>query len=126
MGTLVTLHLPAGSPVAALPWVITFGSLGDQEEWEPVVCGPYERAHALALAREVVADDELLAVVEPLLVLDGVDAVRAEIGRLRAEAEGPDHDGDDLDVAVSPAPVGPPDPAQIRAGWRRIAEHLTA
>ena len=44
-----------------LPWIITFGPLDDADEWEPVVCGPYEHAHALALAEEVVADEELMA-----------------------------------------------------------------
>jgi len=47
VGALVTLDLPDDSPVLALPWIITFGPLEDGDEWEPVVCGPYERAHAL-------------------------------------------------------------------------------
>src|SRR4051812_28816423 len=39
VGTLVTLDLPNDSPIADLPWVITIGALGDEEDWEPVVCG---------------------------------------------------------------------------------------
>ena len=65
--------------MADLPWVITIGSLGDDEDWEPVVCGPYERPHALALAQAVVADEDLMAVVEPLLPLADAEAIRDEI-----------------------------------------------
>ncbi|GGN56243.1 hypothetical protein GCM10010112_07900 [Actinoplanes lobatus] len=119
MGTLVTLHLPPGSPIADRPWVITFGSLGDLEDWEPVVCGPYEHAHALALARAVVADDDLMAVVEPLLPLDGVDAIRREIELART--------GEEEDFPPQLAreqPGAPPEPAEVLAGWRRIAARL--
>ena len=127
MGTLVTLHLPPGSPLIEQPWVITIGSLGDREDWDPVVCGPYEHAHAVALARAVVADDDLMAVVEPMLPLDGVAAIRTEIEAIRAAA------GDDTDPAedllAEPAGSGPPpeepDPALVRDGWRRIADRLT-
>ena len=42
VGTLMTLSLPPDSPVADLPWVITIGALSQDEDWEPVVCGPYE------------------------------------------------------------------------------------
>ena len=116
----MTLHLPPGSPIAEQPWVITIGSLGDVEDWEPVVCGPYERDHALALARAVVMDDDLMAVVEPLLPLDGVDAIRAEIEAARSLTE-------DEDFAPQQArehPGEPPEPAEVRAGWRRITERL--
>src|SRR6185369_13054655 len=100
VGTLVTLDLPTGSPVADLPWVITIGSLGDEEDWEPIVCGPYERAHALALAQAVVADEDLLAVVEPLLPRPDAEAIRDEIELARAaadEAEGNDGGASDYD-----------------------------
>ncbi|GAA4931389.1 hypothetical protein [Actinoplanes utahensis] len=120
MGTLVTLHLPPGSPIAEQPWVITIASLGDMEDWEPLVCGPYERAHALALARAVVADDDLMAVVEPLAPLDGVDAIRREIAAARTREEEdfpPQPAGDYPDV--------PPEPSEVRAGWRRITARLT-
>ena len=59
VGALVTLDLPDDSPVLAMPWIITFGPLDDGDDWEPVVCGPYERAHALSLAETVVADEDL-------------------------------------------------------------------
>ncbi|MFC7527974.1 hypothetical protein [Actinoplanes sp. GCM10030250] len=125
MGTLVTLHLPPGSPLAGLPWVVTIGSLGDQEGWDPLVCGPYEREHALALARAVVIDDDLMAVVEPMLALDGVAAIRKEIEQVRATAL---DDGDDTvaePITSSGAAVGdPPEPAEVRAAWRRMATRL--
>ena len=124
MGTLVTLHLPPGSPIVEQPWVITIGSLGDLEEWEPIVCGPYERGHALALARAVVADDDLMAVVEPMLLLDGVDAIRQEIELARAAAEAPDA-GDFEPQLAREHPGAPPEPAEVLAGWRRIAGKLT-
>src|SRR5256884_3679285 len=86
VGALVTLELPADSPALTLPWIITFGPLSDDEEWEPVVCGPYERGHALALAEEVVADEELMAVVEPVLPYVSVDDIREAVATARAEA----------------------------------------
>ena len=67
-----------------MPWIITFGPISDDEDWEPVVCGPYERPHALALAEEVVADDELMAVVEPLLPFVSAEEIRAEIAAAEA------------------------------------------
>jgi hypothetical protein len=133
------LDLPAGSPVADLPWVITIGSLDDEEDWEPVVCGPYERAHALSLAQAVVADEELMAVVEPLLPLVDAEAIRDEIELARAaadpdaeSADALDADADaDADAAaqewetrhVTPGPV--PSEAEVRAGFARIATRLT-
>jgi hypothetical protein len=87
VGALVTLQLPPESPVRDLPWIITFGPLSDAEDWEPVVCGPYERPHALALAEEVVADEELMAVVEPLLSYVAAGEIRDEIGVARAVAQ---------------------------------------
>ena len=139
MGTLVTLSLPPDSAVAELPWVITIGALGDEEDWEPVVCGPYERDHALALAQAVVADEDLMAVVEPLLPLLDADAIRAEIELARAAAEagppaydvdepadaadGADEEEDEDRVArVVPGPA--PGAAEVRAGFARIAARL--
>jgi hypothetical protein len=128
VGTLVTLDLPTGSPVADLPWVITIGSLGDEEDWEPVVCGPYERAHALALAQAVVADEQLMAVVEPLLPRPDVDAIRDEIELARAaiEAPGDDEDFEDEYETRRVRPGRPPTEAEVREGWSRIAARLTA
>ena len=82
----MTLELPAESPVRDLPWIITYGPLNDDEDWEPVVCGPYERVHALALAEEVIADEQLMAVVEPLMAFTGPDQMRAEIALAKATA----------------------------------------
>ena len=130
VGSLVTLDLPPDSPVADLPWVITIGSLGDEEDWEPVVCGPYERAHALALAQAVVADEDLLAVVEPLLPRPDADAIRDEIELARAAAEAPaEPDDPELDdEAYETRRVRPgraPTEAEVREGWARIATRLT-
>ena len=128
MGTLVTLDLPANSPVADLPWVITIGSLGDEEDWEPVVCGPYERAHALALAQAVVADEDLMAVVEPLLPRPDAEAIRDEIELARAAADEPAGAGgganDDDYETRRVRPGRAPTEAEVRAGWARIAAKL--
>ncbi|WP_097317850.1 hypothetical protein [Paractinoplanes atraurantiacus] len=127
MGTLVTLDLPAGSPVADLPWVITIGALGDEEDWEPVVCGPYERAHALALAQAVVADEDLMAVVEPLLPRPDAEAIRSEIALARAVASSPADDEPDQEAYETRRvrPGRPPTEAEVREGWSRIAARLT-
>jgi hypothetical protein len=127
VGTLVTLDLPANSPVADLPWVITIGSLGDEEDWEPIVCGPYERAHALSLAQAVVADEDLMAVVEPLLPRVDAEAIRDEIELARAAVESPEGDDDTDNEKYEPRRVRPeraPTQAEVRAGWARIAARL--
>ncbi len=127
MGTLVTLDLPTGSPVADLPWVITIGALGD-DDWEPVVCGPYERAHALALAQAVVADEDLMAVVEPLLPRADAEAIRDEVELARSAAEAPDgepgEEGEDDYETRRVRPGRAPTEAEVRAGWARIAARL--
>jgi hypothetical protein len=105
---LMTLELDEDSPIRALPWIITFGPLSDDEDWEPVVCGPYERPHALALAEEIVADQELMAVVEPMMGFASVDEIRAEIADAQASAaESPLGDIDD-DALFSGVNGGPP------------------
>lgn len=129
VGSLVTLDLPPDSPVADLPWVITIGSLGDEEDWEPVVCGPYERAHALALAQAVVADEDLLAVVEPLLPRPDAEAIRDEVELARAAAEapaGPEEPAlDDEEYETRRVRPGrAPTEAEVREGWARIAARL--
>lgn len=147
VGALVTLDLPDDSPVLALPWIITFGPLDDGDDWEPVVCGPYERAHALSLAETVVADEELMAVVEPVLPHSSVDQIRSEIEQAKAAAEAEDEDDefefdDDDDVEVSlesdydeddedldlpeVEPTPPPSPEEVRAGFARIAARLAS
>jgi hypothetical protein len=100
VGALVTLQLPPDSPIRELPWIITFGPLTDDEDWEPVVCGPYERPHALALAEDVVADEQLMAVVEPLLGYAAPDEIRDEIGVARAAAQSGDAVGGAVDEAA--------------------------
>ncbi|GAB1643141.1 hypothetical protein [Krasilnikovia sp. MM14-A1259] len=120
MGTLVTLDLPKDSPVADLPWVITIGALGDEEDWEPVVCGPYERPHALALARAVVADEDLLAVVEPLLPLVDANAIRDEIALARAASDNGPAEEEDSAFDLGDEPTA----AQVRAAFARIAANL--
>jgi hypothetical protein len=127
VGTLVTLHLPPDSPVANLPWVITIGALDDEQEWEPLVCGPYERPHALALAQAVVADEDLMAVVEPLLPLADAAAIRDEI-ELARSGQDLDTTATEVDGGDSPrrtTPGRPPSEAEVRAGFARIAAKLT-
>jgi hypothetical protein len=130
----------------AMPWIVTFGPMSETEEdWEPVVCGPYERAHAMSLAETVVADEELLAVVEPLNPYATVDEIRAEIDKAIAAAEAAedeDEDEDDGDVDIDldaedhehfdgdglpeVEPTTPPSAAEIRAGFARIASRLAS
>jgi hypothetical protein len=138
VGALVTLELPEDSPLRSLPWVITFGPLGEEEDWDPVVCGPYERQHALRLAEAVVADEDLVAVVEPMLPCVTVDEIRDEIAAARsaadeeaAEEEGGRSEGGRYghDAAAegraAAEVVAPPAPGEIRAGFGRIAARLT-
>lgn len=136
----MTLEVTPDSPVWSLPWIITFGPL-DDEQWEPVVCGPYERPHALALAEEIVADQELMAVVEPVLPYVSVAEIQAEIESARAAdeeldtdlesdlAEEDGYEADEPEIAehddrMPSAPSGPPTPDEIRAGFIRIAQRL--
>jgi hypothetical protein len=143
VGALVTLDLPDDSPMLGLPWIITFGPLGDADEWEPVVCGPYERPHALALAEAVVAEEQLMAVVEPLLPALTPEEIRGEIAaaQIAAEDEAARTDqadlyGDfedvideELELAAErepePQPLPTPSRDEVRAGFARIAELLT-
>jgi hypothetical protein len=135
VGALVTLDLPAGAPALSMPWIITFGPLSDDEDWEPVVVGPYERPHALALAEEIVADEDLMAVVEPLLPHTSVDEIRAEIAAaMQMSTEEEDIEAGavlEYDAEVDEDEEGtqerrePPTPEEIRAGFARIAAKLT-
>ncbi|WP_327006355.1 hypothetical protein OHA72_03150 [Dactylosporangium sp. NBC_01737] len=143
MGALVTLDLPADAPALTLPWIITFGPLNEDEEWEPVVCGPYERAHALALAEAVVADEDLMAVVEPLqphvtaeqilgdiaasrLAAENEDLETAALDEEFADYEDHDHHGHDHDHDHDDHTHEAPSIEEIRAGFARIAAKLTA
>jgi hypothetical protein len=94
----MTLELPDNSPMLSMPWIITFGPMADDDEWEPVVCGPYEREHALGLAEEIVADEELTAVVEPLLPLVEIERIREEIAVARALADEEADEDQDTDL----------------------------
>ncbi|MGK5518585.1 hypothetical protein ACSNN9_04440 [Micromonospora sp. URMC 107] len=143
MGALVTLDLPDDSPMLGLPWIITFGPLGDADEWEPVVCGPYERPHALALAEAIVAEEQLMAVVEPLLPALSAEEIRGEIAAAQVAAEdeaaqldqadlyGDFEDTIDEELEAAAAqedraePLAPPTEAELRAGFGRIAAKLT-
>ncbi|WP_432834975.1 hypothetical protein [Dactylosporangium sp. CA-092794] len=137
MGALVTLDLPADAPALTLPWIITFGPMNDEEEWEPVVCGPYERAHALALAEAVVADEELMAVVEPLQPHVTVEQIQGDIAASRMAAENEDLETAALDAELAGYDAEPhdhdhdddhehepPSVDEIRAGFARIAAKL--
>lgn len=145
VGALVTLDLPADAPALTLPWIITFGPMNEEEEWEPVVCGPYERAHALALAEAVVADEELMAVVEPLQPHVTVEQIQGDIAASRMAAQTEDvaaaaldaelagyddhHDHDldhDHDHEDDELAHEPPSVEEIRAGFARIAGRLTS
>ena len=138
MGAVVTVELPEDAPEHSQPWIITFGPIEDEENWEPVVCGPYERAHALSLAETVVADEDLLAVVEPLNPFATVDQIRAEIELNRAQGAADEEDEDeDIDIDLEHAhqdieeieeiePTPPPSPEEIRAGFARIASRLAS
>ena len=131
----MTLDLPDDSPMLGMPWIITFAPEEEAEEfWDPVVCGPYERAHALALAEAVVADEDLTAVVEPLQPAVTVDQIRGEIAASRLNADEAeddeteddhdhDHDHDhEHDEVVTPS--APPSPEEIKAAFARIAQQL--
>lgn len=138
MGELVTLDLAPDAPQHNLPWIITFGPLDEDEDWDPVVCGPYERPHAMALAQHVVADADLLAVVEPLLPAVSAEDIRGEIETSRRNAlDAMDLENDDeLDSDVDDHDhehgeheeygLDEPTPDEIRAGFARISAKLTS
>ncbi|WP_203912808.1 hypothetical protein [Rhizocola hellebori] len=136
MGTVVTLDLPDDAPQHDLPWIITIGSLDEGEDWEAVF-GPYEYAHANALAEHAVADDNLLAVVEPLLPATTLGEIRDDIARARQEAleSVAEEDDDVLDSDFDfdddyeddhdHEPASEPTPEEIRAGFARLSARLT-
>ncbi|GGK30772.1 hypothetical protein GCM10010124_24430 [Pilimelia terevasa] len=143
MGALVTVQVAAGSAEDGLPWLITFGPLGDEGAWEPVVCGPYERRHALGLAGAVAADDDVLAVVEPMWPKVSVAEIRAEVAASQEWAAADGYAGDPLDGDFAPTAAGEsadapaeapdggatgdipaPDPGEVRAAFARIFGRL--
>lgn len=138
----MTLDLPADAPALTLPWIITIGPLRDEDVWEAVVCGPYERAHALALASAVVADEDLMAVVEPVQPHLTADRIRDDVAAARLAAQREDVETAALDAELAaydddphdafdgdegePMPTEPPSIEEVRAGFARIAARLTA
>ena len=144
MGALVTLDLAADAPQHDLPWIITFGPLDEDEDWEPVVCGPYERPHAMAIAQHLIADADLMAVVEPLLPATSLPEIRAEIEKAQRnalEAISDDEADDSLDTDLEfefdedleddddhdgHVVADEPTPEEIRAGFARISSRLTS
>jgi len=139
MGALVTLDLAADAPQHNLPWIITFGPLDEDEDWEPVVCGPYERPHAMAIAQHLIADADLMAVVEPLLPATSLPEIRFEISKAQRNAleaiseEADDSLDSDLEIEFDDEDedeehlvADEPTPEDIRAGFARISARLTA
>lgn len=141
------MELPPDSPALDLPWIITFGPLTEAEEWEPVVCGPYERPHALALAEEIVADDQLMAVVEPLMAYVAPAEIRNDIALSRDVSNGGSEPGiaplgslasmdgagpevaDPVEVerptaSDPPSALPLPTPTEVRAGMARVVRPL--
>jgi hypothetical protein len=137
VGELMTLELPADSPLLDLPWIVTIGPLSDPQEWQAIVLGPYERAHALALAEEIVADEDMGAVVEPITPHTSVEAIREEIALARVaarEAVGEEEDDDSDSDYLAGAQEdeedeehhAPPTEEEVRAGVARVAARLLA
>jgi len=141
VGALVTVELAEDAPERDLPWIITFGPLDDEGAWDPVVCGPYERLHALALAQEVVADDELMAVVEPMQPKVSVADIRAEIKAAQElglsepsefyddpfddlEADEDDDEDDEPHGLEHGHAAAPPSEDEVRGGFARIFQRL--
>jgi hypothetical protein len=123
MGALVTISLAADSHLFELPWILTVGPLGDDEDWEPVVCGPYEREHALALGRAVAIEEDLMAVVEPIRPRLSAADIRRDIAAARAEAADPVARAEQWhgDTQIS----GDLTVEQVRNGFERIAKLLS-
>ncbi len=134
----MTLELEPDSPQHDLPWIITFGPLNDDEDWEPVVCGPYERPHAMALAQHLVADEDVMAVVEPLLPATELRQIRSAIELSQQNAledidEEEEDDSLDTDLAHEDHTheeegmhvADEPTPDEIRAGFARLSARLT-
>lgn len=136
VGELFTMELPPDAPQLDLPWIITIAPADEAEEWDPIVLGPYERGHALALAEEVVTDEPLVAVVEPVAPHVSVAAIREEIEAARSHAaehagdeEDDDTDSDvddDDDVDDDHEHFEVPDVDEVRAGIARVAARLLA
>ena len=136
VGELIMLELPPDAPQLDLPWIITIAPAAENEEWHPIVLGPYERVHAVAIAGEVVTGEELIAVVEPVTPHVSVEAIREEIAVARAAAmehvgeeedddtdSDADYDEDDEDMDEH---LAAPSTEEVRAGIARVAARLLA
>jgi hypothetical protein len=137
VGELMTLDLPADSPLLDLPWILTIAPASEDEQWDPIVFGPYERGHALALGEEAVTDQPLIAVVEPIFPHVSGEAIAEEIAVARAaavehlgEEEDDDADSDvgydDEDEEHDHEHAEVPSAEEVRAGIARVAARLLA
>ncbi|SHH03502.1 hypothetical protein [Streptoalloteichus hindustanus] len=127
MGGVIIYEPEPGSPLQDLPWIVTFRSWDDS--WDPFVCGPYERAHAIGLAEAVAVDSEdVLADVEPLLPAMTPEDVLADIAELRAAADAetvsPNGESDEEPEDLVPAETPLPAPEEVRAGMGRVLRRL--
>ncbi|GGM45513.1 hypothetical protein GCM10012275_15710 [Longimycelium tulufanense] len=130
MGGVIIYEPEPGSPLQDVPWVVTFRSWDDS--WDPFICGPYERAHAIALAEAVAVDSEdVLADVEPLLPALAPDDVLADIAELRAAAEaettGPNGELTEPEPEdLVPTETIVPTAEEVRAGMARVVHRLVS
>lgn len=148
MAIVVSVVPEEDSPFITLPWVVTFKPADDEDDWDPVTCGPYQREHAEALAEAVALelDDDVLAVVEPLLpalnaesILDAIEqnrelaAAAADLAEddetdLTAEddvEEDPEENLEDADEEEE-IEFEVPTAAEIRTGIENVSRELVA
>lgn len=102
MGAVISLEIEddEDSSFAELPWLVTFEPDDDEaaQQWDAFSCGPYLRAHALAIAEAVAFEqDGVIAVVAPVLPALTPEDVTAMIEQRRAEAEAAADDVEDED-----------------------------
>jgi hypothetical protein len=140
VGELMTLDLPPDSPLLELPWILTIAPASEDADWDPIVFGPYEREHALALGAEVVDGLDLVAVVEPIFPHVSAEAIAEEIAVAQAAAveHAGEEDDDDTDSDVEDDEDdededhdhehidGTPSAEDVRAGIARVAARLLA
>jgi hypothetical protein len=136
VGIVVSFVPDEDSPFNDLPWVVTFRPRGDEGAWDSVVCGPYQREHAEALAEAValdLEDDDIVAVAEPMLpaldpadIRDAIQHNREVAASVTDDVETDDTDEDGLDDTgeqdVEELPT--PTPEEVRAGIDRVTRNL--
>lgn len=145
MAIVVSVVPEEDSPFITLPWVVTFKP-ADGDDWDAVTCGPYQREHAEALAEAVALelDDDVLAVVEPLLPALDPESIHEAIEQNRELAAAAadlaeDDDDEDLDddeelvdededddEAIEEVEFEVPTPEEIRAGIESVSRELAA